>query len=148
MIEAFERVNIHDVLTPEKSAIEDVQDFEGAVAENVANASFDAKLAALRARNPFLPIETFPQSGALFNLSSGTPQTVNIPGGAKYAKMAAQGSVIISRNGVANIPGANSGNEYGQFLLKNEGFFYIREATSFSVLCLEPTCIFSVSFFF
>lgn len=147
-LEPFKQVNLHEVLTPDKSAIEDVEDFDSAIAENVANSSFDAKLGALRAKNPFLPIETFGQSGVLLNLSSDVPQIVDIPAGAKYAKMVSQGVVIVSRNGAPIIPPANGSNQYGQFLLKNEALIYVREAGSFSVLCLDSKSLFSVSFFF
>lgn len=100
----------------------------------------NAKLSALRAQNPFVPIVMFPNSTITVELAAGAPIDVDLPQGTKYIQIDATSEYFISRNGNARVPTAPVANaspinvESGSWRPDPSTFVYVEELRYFSIV--------------
>lgn len=109
----------------------------------------NAKLSALRAQNPFLPIVPLPNSSVVGVLVGATPQDLNLPQGTKFISVKtciAGGSnignapaVFMSRNGVAAAPVGPLDAGIGMVAIDQTNFIYVEEIQHLSIMS-PSTC--------
>lgn len=111
-----------------------------ASARNLSQRVSNPKLSALRAQNPFLTIVPFPNSSVNVTLTASAAQNIDIPDQAKYfsihSGLAAGGSAMVfcSRNGQAQVPGANADATNGAVSFAPGVFVYCEEIKQFSIV--------------
>lgn len=105
------------------------------VDKHLAGASFNFKLATIRAQLPGVSIATFPNMTTTVLLGANVAQDISVRAGCKLAKIASDAVIYVSRNGNANVPVAGAGDHLsGAFIPDRQSYYYVDELQSFSVV--------------
>lgn len=105
--------------------------------QEVTSRMFNAKLAALRAQNPFVPFLPLPDKVITLNLSANNPADINVPQGSQFLRFSGNADYYISMNGNASVPTVadNTNNAGNSSIYKPEDVFYTcQESLSLSAV--------------
>lgn len=106
---------------------------------------FNHRLAALRAQNPFVEIEQWPEP-CTYVLTANQSKDINIPTHAKMMRFSGNGNYFVTRNGNAFIPtGDKTDNGDGVVFKPEWAWFHCEEIRSVSVIA-QADMVLTVSF--
>ena len=99
-----------------------------------ARKMFNAKLAAIRAQLPFVPIMPFPNASLAYKLAANTPQDINLPSGTKLILFSGNGEYYVNRKGVAQVPTGVHEDGTGSIQNPEFAYLYVEEIQQLSVV--------------